>query len=328
MFHEGWKATCAWPSYVGALGYCPFALPTACSDPSVDDDGDGLSEVEGDCCDIPGTTCTYLYCGCDECFPPGELVYPASWYSQEITCGCDCPGSFGSYDTTCGSVFGVCGNGARQLGEECDDGNLIVRDGCEPDCTLSVCVNPDGARDIMIKPKVALAKINADTMLGNDGLQIKGEFVLDALANFASLDPLTDGARIAIKAQNGASRVDVTIPGGAYDGTSGWRVNGSATKYSYRDKTKPGAHNGISKLTIQDRRKKAPNQVKIKGKGKGKGKGKDGSYPIISGDEPIRATVVLGDSNASVAGECGETAFGPQDCMFNGKGDKLTCKKQ
>ena len=30
-----------------------------------------------------------------------------------------------------------CGNGAIELVEECDDGNLFAGDGCEPDCTLS-----------------------------------------------------------------------------------------------------------------------------------------------------------------------------------------------
>jgi cysteine-rich repeat protein len=33
----------------------------------------------------------------------------------------------------------VCGNGVRELGEECDDGDLEEGDGCDPDCTVGEC---------------------------------------------------------------------------------------------------------------------------------------------------------------------------------------------
>ena len=36
----------------------------------------------------------------------------------------------------------VCGNGQHELGEECDDGNLIETDGCTTRCTVGVCEAP------------------------------------------------------------------------------------------------------------------------------------------------------------------------------------------
>lgn len=33
-------------------------------------------------------------------------------------------------------VSGVCGNGRRDVGEQCDDGNKLSGDGCSPSCTI------------------------------------------------------------------------------------------------------------------------------------------------------------------------------------------------
>jgi cysteine-rich repeat protein len=32
----------------------------------------------------------------------------------------------------------VCGNGVRQSGEQCDDGNIVAGDGCSPSCQIEV----------------------------------------------------------------------------------------------------------------------------------------------------------------------------------------------
>ena len=49
-----------------------------------------------------------------------------------------------------------------------------------------------------------------------------------------------------------------------------------------------------------------------------------GSYPVAAGDEPIRATVVVGNG---ATGNCGDTRFDPADCDFSTAGNRLTCRR-
>ncbi len=146
------------------------------------------------------------------------------------------------------------------------------------------CLNVGGQANLSIKPRVRFKKINSDSVTGNDQLEIHGEFSLEPPAYFSNLDPLVDGVRVVVEAQDRTGRVDVAIPGGVYDGIRGWSVkplNGPAQKYIYRDENRPATNNGIYKLMIQDRSRKASKQVKLRIKGR------DGSYPIVAGDEPV-----------------------------------------
>ena len=64
----------------------------------------------------------------DRFFPSRESVLPG-----------------GVYDDT-GNLLAVCGNGVVENNgaealEECDDGNDVAGDGCEPDCTITRCGN-------------------------------------------------------------------------------------------------------------------------------------------------------------------------------------------
>ncbi len=184
---------------------------------------------------------------------------------------------------------------------------------------LDNCSNPSGQQDLTIKPKLTIKKINTDTIPDNDVLVLKGEFLLAPGEDFMNLDLITTGARVVVESAGGTTLTDVTIPPGTFDGTVGWKVNGAATKFTFTDKTKPVAtNNGIIKVIVQDRSKKAPGQVKVKVKGK------NGSYPLTPADVPVRVVVGIGDP---AAGECTETAFAPLDCKFNGKQNTLKCKQ-
>lgn len=76
--------------------------------------------------------------------------------------GCDCDGSEGSCDPGLVCLNGscaepVCGNAITEGAEQCDDGNAVEGDGCDPDCTYTevlyvdssyqnVCVLIEGGR--------------------------------------------------------------------------------------------------------------------------------------------------------------------------------------
>lgn len=265
------------------------------------------NESADTCAVSAGTPCTAdsSPCSLDECDGAGACTHPGGHAGVE-----------------CRAVVGPC-----DLAEACDgsspscppDGGVPDSDGDTLCDTIDPCTNVGGGRDLTIKPKVTVGKIDTDPTPGNDSVSVGGEFVLPASTSFAALDPQTDGARVMVVTATGVPRIDVTLPGGVYagNGTRGWTLNGPGTKWTFQDKTgAPG--NGIVKVVIQDRSARAPRQVKLLVKGK------NGAYPVVSGDEPVTAIVVLGGQAA--AGECGETAFAPGNCSFNGSGNKLLCK--
>jgi hypothetical protein len=160
--------------------------------------------------------------------------------------------------------------------------------------------NNAGARDITIKPKVILKRL--DAVANDEGLLVKGEFV--TATPFANLG--TNGLRVVGYRKDGSLSFDIPISGA---------VTKDAKKISFRDDT--GAHNGITKFQVKDRSSKTPNQVKVLVKGK------NGSYPFAAGDEPIRVIVGIGDGSI---GDCGETAFSAAQCEFNGAGNAMKCR--
>lgn len=186
-------------------------------------------------------------------------------------------------------------------------------DGCDP------CTNVAGARNVTIKPKMVVKKINTDPDPNNDRLVIKGEFI--SATTFASINPLLNGARVLILDNAGNAIIDTTIPSGAYagKGTKGWKASGTPTKkWTFLDKTVAPAD--IFKIVFKDRSTLTPNRVKFVVKGK------NGTFPVVPADNPIKAIVVMGGQPSSDAGECGETNFSALQCKFNTPLNKDTCK--
>ena len=54
-------------------------------------------------------------------------------------------GSSASSSVSTGPAPAVCGNGEQEVGEQCDDGNLVALDGCSPACTTDVLEKCPGA---------------------------------------------------------------------------------------------------------------------------------------------------------------------------------------
>ena len=90
-------------------------------------------------------------------FTPQPVLVPGNLYVIDLAGGsnsfllwlerdCDYPGGTPIGGGTVGGVgndyffktyFKPCGNGTRDPGEQCDDGNAVSGDGCEPDCTFT-----------------------------------------------------------------------------------------------------------------------------------------------------------------------------------------------
>lgn len=182
--------------------------------------------------------------------------------------------------------------------------------------TCPACNNTFGAQNIAIKPRVTVSNVG---QAGKERFLITGEFI-NATA-FNLLNPVANGARVIIQNAAGITEADVTAPGGAPNGNPfGWTQSASGKKWSFRGPTRQ-QENSIALMTIEDRNSQLPNQVRVKIRGA------RGKYPIVAGDLPIRATVILGGQDASLAGQCGETVFTPGDCSLSGAGTTLRCKQ-
>lgn len=183
----------------------------------------------------------------------------------------------------------------------------------------SSCANQSGT--FAGRPILKLTKINSDAAANNDGLLIKGRFTLPVGTSFAALDPKTDGARVILANRHNLERVTIAVPAGEFagKGTRGWKLNSAGNKWTFFEQSDTPA-NGIVKMIVRDDSKSAAGMVRVTVKGK------NGTYPIVAGDEPLRATIVFGSDAAAAAGKCGESDFAANECAFNGTGNKLTCK--
>jgi len=168
-----------------------------------------------------------------------------------------------------------------------------------------------------------VSKINSEMVSGNDSLVISAFFALPPARSFSELTPLADGVRVVITADDGSTRLDATIPGGAYSTATktGWKLAGNGKTWTYINKSATPL-NGIGQVVINDKNTtRTPRRVKITVKGK------KATYPVIAADSPIQATVTLGDATAATQGLCGESAYATGDCRFNAPQNKLTCRR-
>ncbi len=217
-----------------------------------------------------------------------------------------------------------CGDGIVQAscGEQCDDG---AANGTNQ-CCSATCQRVDGDGDGLcnrddpctglaglIKQRITITRL--DTPPGDDRLSIKGDGILPF--PFApALNPIANGARLLVE-RTGGTLVDVTLPGLAWTGTVGWRVNAAGNTFTWTDKTTtpPG---GITRFKVKQVAA-TPGLVQVRAKGLG-------SYSVTVGDLPLRFTAVL-DPPTAETGQCGEATFPgplPPSCVLVAA--KLTCK--
>jgi len=241
-------------------------------------------------------------------------------------CNADC--TLRSAGATCRPSSGVC-----DPAESCDGASgACPADVVGPDgdgdgiCDAQDrCTNVGHGRDFASKPpaKLLLSKVNSETTPGNDKLVLVGSFTLPSTSDFGDLDPLARGARLVITTAQGGALLDGALPPGAYsgDGTRGWRTNAKTTVWQYLDKTSAPLF-GILALKAKDAgHGMAGGRVRVLVKGR------NGTYSVAAGNEPLQATVVLGDQSDAIAGRCGESAYGAGDCAFNHAQNALTCRR-
>jgi len=99
----------------------------------------------------------------------------------------------------------------------------------------------------------------------------------------------------------------------------GWTVNRGHTAATYVDRTGTPL-GGIVKLRARVRGS-IPDHVTVSVRGK------QATYPVLPADAPVQATVVLGGTVSSLAGECGETEFTPAQCTFRREPTQLFCRR-
>src|SRR5206468_3734843 len=208
----------------------------------------------------------------------------------------------------CGGDPTSCGDGVVQpgCGEECDDGAGNGSDHC---CSAScrvvdhdgdgICDRDDPCTGPAVVANSRLVVKKLDTPPGDDTLAFKGEMTLPYPFD-PPLDPARKGVRLIIAGAQG-TRLDVTIPGGAYADPPrrGWTIGASSARYIDRS----GAPlSGITAVAVQDKSARALGLVRVTVKGKG------GSYAISAADLPLSVEVIV-DPPAAETGQCGDARY-------------------
>src|SRR5205085_7532012 len=141
---------------------------------------------------------------------------------SSTTCPADVQAADGDGDGTC-DLLDDCPTTPDP--SQADDDGDNIGNACDP------CTNVRGV--YAVKPKITIVKLL--TPPGDDKLKFKGSITIPPQGGDPTLDPVTNGARAIIADSTGTAVLDVTLPGGAYSTANrvGWKVNGSATTFTY-----------------------------------------------------------------------------------------------
>jgi hypothetical protein len=221
------------------------------------------------------------------------------------------------------------GFGSRAVGGSCPldnclaESNPLQRDSdqdgmgevCDP------CTNVANGQNFYQKHLLVFRKVNEEPRYGNDVFKAKGDFRLPHTASFPTLNPIQEGARIIVSGSDGTVFVDVALPPGQLTKdrrARGWKLDRRNTTWKFLDRAIQPAQ-GIHKLIVKDMSKRWAQTARIVVKGK------KGDYPVIQGDQPISAVIVLGDQVTAELGGCTESPYIERDCGFRPSGRTLIC---
>jgi hypothetical protein len=221
------------------------------------------------------------------------------------------------------------GFGSRAAGASCPKDNCLLapnplqrdsdQDGmgelCDP------CTNVNGSQNYYQKHVLKFGKVNSEPRYGNDSFKTKGDFRLPSSAAYSELNPIEEGARMIVSGADGTVFIDVELAPGALTKdrrARGWKLDRSRKSWKYLDRAIQPPQ-GIHKLIVKDMSRRWAQTARVIVKGK------KADYPVLDGDQPISAVVVLGDQLTAESGGCVETPYEQPDCRFRTSGRALIC---
>jgi hypothetical protein len=248
-------------------------------------------------CDV-AESCTGSAAAC-----PADQFQPSSFECRPSAGSCDVAESCTGNDAVCPADTGhpdTDGDGVCDLEDDCP---TIVDPGqadTDGDGTGDACDPCNNFTPVYAtKAKMTLQKLV--TLPGDDRFKFSGYLTIPETP---AIDPITKGLRVLVHDSVGTVVLDVSVPPGAYDipNRVGWRVNGSATSWTYKNAGIPTPLvQGIYKAQVK-KITKVPGQIKFTIGGK------SGSYPVIGTNMPLTGTVVV-DTPYATTNQCGEAIF-------------------
>jgi hypothetical protein len=268
-------------------------------------------------CDV-AETCTGSTAAC-----PTDQFQPSTSVCRSSTGVCDvaetCTGSSAACPADTGHPDGD-GDGICDLNDDCpgqaDPGQADtdgdgIGDVCDP-CNNFLPV-------YATKAKITFQKLA--TPPGDDKFKFSGYM---QVPDMPFIDPMNnDGVRVLVHDSLGNQILDASIPPGGYSvsNRAGWKVNGSATAFTYKNAGVPlPLIQGIYKAQVKK-------STKIAGQVKFSVSGKAGSYPVVGANLPLVGTFVI-DAPFATGNQCGDAIFpGPINvCTYTSAAGLVRCK--
>ena len=209
-----------------------------------------------------------------------------------------------------------CGDGARDFGEECDDGNTAAGDGCDASCReerpVVATPTPTPIATPALVPRCpdtpvvgcraprggsrGLLALREDTRKGNETLQWKWQSGANGSKTEFG-DPVTNGGtdyRICVYSTQGLT-LDAAIPAGGTCGRARPRACWKRTAKGFEYYDQQRTPDGIERVKLEARDRTGKTNIEVKGKGS---LVHDATFPLAT---PL--TVQLRQENGSVCWE-------------------------